>query len=1074
MGSIDRRAYLTAATLLWLATFPIAGCQPLETASQLNHLHHQGHGPDLEVSQTPTVEALAHDLDKVEAHIEKFGSVVTKQPDVWGQARLTKYRDEFETQMAAQLSTFNMSLQGLVSTTDQAYFADALALSAAASSDNGASNKSTTSTSSSSSSAPASGSASPSTQPASAAAPAVSTDVFNRNPATLNPTLPSVAGSTMSITLEPTVFLDQRARFINHLQELRRINEGDDTADSPGYSLNLVRIPVSVLPGKFTEIGYGAEVTVTMNPYLGGELLPTTFRNLVINDLTDQLGFPITEFINNPQNSAYFDERSASDLDQLINLVQRVSLDSVPQRLDNHDPDAQEFVSELRAYRWRPGLQSLLQRPEWNWVDTLLTYQKLPAPELATRYVQELKQTTTGHASIPVPSMKGRRAKLPFPPSQIFEIYGFDFARLTLDAYRAVATASFAKPSNGGGSVFLHLPDIQGYLQEELSAAHKFLEDPANCDLYVNFCTPELVRLIRGHRGPELLDARMRFRSCLYAKAAQSGFIQTTTAMALEWTIIVDSALLNDQLIQDMRESAAAKNFGCPRGDWLPYYLPCPPTEARQAFNEYVRCRWPIHVFALDPSSQQQNIVDTFSGRREMQLALSMAFVRGNLSANNMMRYSRRIEYDAATIDLNGTEIGFSHGNDTFGWRFYPRFQTPDVESNAQVFFRDLLIGGPNRNELLKQRRLEPGIRECVAIVIMPSFVPFATFNVSSNFFNLTDPKCKELDSTDAMQLSKMLKTIDTYGPRVVDGQCYRDGDLQRLGEKARQLEARLPLQSTMVQIPYENTLGGFGMFNTGVTDLSPELTGFYGTDAVDPSTDTALFLVGNHFSVNMTRIIAGGMNISTAQMLSRQVIRVTIPKGTLLVGDDKNAYVDVQLATPYGVTQHLLIPAITSKKAATGGSANAVAWKTPSIDLSFTYVGLGIVAPSDAATLTRRPADLAITPGSTDPKVFDEADVTLDFSAITGSGGSSTPIICKYDATTGAYTVSGASVAAAIFQGAGNYLGPATKSPATQISVPATVVFKSSLGAAPDQDSQPISKPLNVNFYPSPSSTSK
>ena len=29
------------------------------------------------------------------------------------------------------------------------------------------------------------------------------------------------------------------------------------------------------------------------------------------------------------------------------------------------------------------------------------------------------------------------------------------------------------------------------------------------------------------------------------------------------------------------------------------------------------------------------------------------------------------------------------------------------------------------------------------------------------------------------------------------------------------QLEARLPLQSTMVQIPYENTLGGFAMFNT-------------------------------------------------------------------------------------------------------------------------------------------------------------------------------------------------------------------------------------------------------------------
>src|SRR5262245_16143965 len=52
------------------------------------------------VCQKPTVHALAADLDKLEKHIEKYGSVVAKQPDVWGQARLTKYREEFEQQMA--------------------------------------------------------------------------------------------------------------------------------------------------------------------------------------------------------------------------------------------------------------------------------------------------------------------------------------------------------------------------------------------------------------------------------------------------------------------------------------------------------------------------------------------------------------------------------------------------------------------------------------------------------------------------------------------------------------------------------------------------------------------------------------------------------------------------------------------------------------------------------------------------------------------------------------------------------------------------------------------------------------
>src|SRR5262249_15833021 len=59
--------------------------------------------------------------------------------------------------------------------------------------------------------------------------------------------------SQTQIKLEPTLHLDQMARYLNHLHELRRINEGDDTADSPGYSLNLMRIPVSVLPGNKTR-----------------------------------------------------------------------------------------------------------------------------------------------------------------------------------------------------------------------------------------------------------------------------------------------------------------------------------------------------------------------------------------------------------------------------------------------------------------------------------------------------------------------------------------------------------------------------------------------------------------------------------------------------------------------------------------------------------------------------------------------------------------------------------------------------------------------------------------------------
>jgi hypothetical protein len=109
--------------------------------------------------------------------------------------------------------------------------------------------------------------------------------------------------------------------------------------------------------------------------------------------------------------------------------------------------------------------------------------------------------------------------------------------------------------------------------------------------------------------------------------------------------------------------------------------------------------------------------------------------------------------------------------------------------------------------------------------------------------------------------------------------------------------------------VPYENTLGGFAMFNTGVTDLAPELVGWYGTQSINENGTTDLFLVGDHFSVLQTNVIAGGIDCTNVNLLSRQVVHATIPASTIQVAANGEKYVDVQLATPYGVTQHVMIP---------------------------------------------------------------------------------------------------------------------------------------------------------------------
>ncbi len=103
-----------------------------------------------------------------------------------------------------------------------------------------------------------------------------------------------------------------------------------------------------------------------------------------------------------------------------------------------------------------------------------------------------------------------------------------------------------------------------------------------------------------------------------------------TITDSLAWAIIVESALLNDRLNQDIRDAASSKGHVVPQ-EAFAFYFPQPAPEARQAFAEYVRTRWPIHVFTLDPMSQDQNIAETYSRRQEMQLALSLAFASGNI-----------------------------------------------------------------------------------------------------------------------------------------------------------------------------------------------------------------------------------------------------------------------------------------------------------------------------------------------------------------------------------------------------------------------------------------------------------
>lgn len=914
--------------------------------------------PAARVCAQPSMSALAADLDQLEAQIDVHGSVVAKQPDVWGQARLTQARQEFEAELAKELDKFGVKLSGSLQRTDQSYLASALALSAALPTGTEAAglvlNSRTTKTSSPGDPAkaiPAKETNQTETLPApKPLAPKDLGDpkllIPDSTPAvpreTLLPKPLPIVGQEQGVQLEPELYLDQKSRYLHHLGELRRINEGDDTADSPGYALALFRIPVSVLPGRTTAEGFGAEITFSLKPHLSDDLLPTTFRNLVMNDLAEQLGYPLTKVLNDPAVASYL----ATDKVREAQRQLRAELAKIDELFAEQTRQAESAVEagDWKSLRNMPGsggrvkllhpaelmalaslnsaeAQRKMKAAVRQGLDEQCQQEKVDRREFLRRHATdriraELDSSIKGVVITP---LSNRRSRLPFPPSQAMELYGPEYVyRIGFAAYQA-----FAKELASKGAV--HLPDVQAFLQEELNAAHRLLGSATHAGLW-DFCSPALADAIAARRFDVVEKIRAEFHQRLRNQLAGlppeqvDEAVDFALAPALVWAILVDSALLNTRLVEDMHETAKLKN--CPQCNlgWQPFFLPKPPLEACCAFHEYVRCRWPIHVFALDPITQDQNLANVARQRREMQMALALGFVTGNISAQNMTRLARRLEADAETVSLNRTVVSFAHGPNAFGWRFFPRFAPPEeeCESDCAIFWRHL-CGKKHEKPPFAGHRLEPGPRECVALVILPSFVPQATLQARGQWFSLACPELKVPSHQETLRLSGLLQGVRSCAGQVADADAFRKEELELLLSRAEQIEARMPSQALRVQVPYENTLGGFEMFNTGITDLTPEVVGFYGQPGILGDRETVLFIMGDHFSANHTKILAGGQPVKV-ELLSRQVLKATFPPGCAAV-DGK---VEVHVATPYGVSRPLEIPLVLAKPASRPASTTA------------------------------------------------------------------------------------------------------------------------------------------------------
>ncbi len=1027
-----------------------------------------------------SVQKLAQAMDWLEEELLEDGSVVAKAPDVWGEARLTAHRAEFEKQMAAQVDDFQVRFNASVSRSDQAFLASALALNNSAS-------------------AGGSGNTAPFTQvnqmlpgiapvptPADGSQPAPASPgtmtVFNTAPGQLFSGQSPFGTDFDKVQLEQTIELDQRARYLNHLHELRRLNEGDDTADSPGYSLNLVRIPISILPGSKTRRGHSAEITVTAEPVITDQLLPSTFRALVINDLVDQLTVPVVAgrkqavkrekllqslhralrrvaeivvceldkiHVDVAEDLANLDWFTYDGFVQIVNGIEsKYSPDEIKSQIDKIKKEIKE-ISENSAALPSDQLVSRCEcltelinlfmpvAEEFACVfpeqarqicELLGEYKAGPENKSTIRIgsisveinedrinkgIEILKQADVSHNNMESsrailnnitevinltselsinrfadrPPVSGhRRARSPLSGEALQSILGGDVIQLVKEAIRFLPEDDRSVASA-----------VRNLLRDELENAYETVFYP---DHLLALQRLDLIHLEQClATGSGVHTQRCCFKTLRDSWDLNDGDLREL----LCWPILVESLLLNRQLNADIRHVSQDPECQClTTGADLIFYGLDPDPTARLAFVQYVKCRWPVHVFALDPVAQEQNVTDQYAMRREMQLAMALALSQGRIGAQTATRYARRLEMDMETVALNRTAVAFGHGRDTFGWRFSPRVQTPEFESNGKVLFRDMLLGGPNRDELKKQWQLEPGMRECYAVVLMPSFITHVRFDSRGHFSPLVcdhlgakTPADTRSSMTDTVELSHMVREMQNYAVCAQsEAHLYRDGEVDRLMKRVEQLSSRLPLQTTYSRVPNENTLGGFEMFSSGVTDLAPELYDWFGEPGAKEGRDTRVFLIGSNFSVTGTKVIAGNQVVDHV-LLSREVMEITIPASALSTLVDGEKKIDIHVATPYGVSQHLHIPFEEAEKAPAPAAPPRLTWGVPSQKVIYRWNVTGADPAKtwtveNDAVLVFEPHEIAVKlPDEFRSKVPIPGDATLNLAIYhpTGNG---------------------------------------------------------------------------------------
>ena len=755
---------------------------------------HGGDGKMVEEQiRLPEAEQMIDDLDRL---LTANGTIGVKSPDVWGQDRLAKFRSEYETQLSEWLKT---GFKGDINASIKRSETESNRLAVGASLENTTASETTGSNQTSAANALSKLTA---TQSASAPAPSTSPD-------------------KTAVALEPTIVLDEHSNYLNHLNQLRRINAGDDLTDRPGYGLYLVRIPVTLSPGPRSRRGKGAIITVSAKSLMSKDTLRNTLRNTVIN-----------ETVNN--------------LTQAIGTAP--SKDGEP----NSGPGAGSF--SLVSYAdtevfYGPQSISLLKNEA----------ERLLAKDLADE-----------------PHHRSARVA--------------DWLRGELEAsYQLLEEA--ATPVRAGQRVAMFDP----------------LEEVGDLVMHRDYA--KLVRLQRASTQDQQV-LRVGGGAAGELDIAEPGAHRRQTSNFLGYALRIQAAAVNRRLKQDMIDQDPTLKPDALKK--VSFFEPDASEEAMRLFQKYVDEKWPLRVYAIEPVIAQQNVADGFGRRTQSAFDLAAVAPVGPLKALSGLASvglasERHRAEDENAIRLNPTMVGFGAGERSFGWIFYPRIQTR-MRDGHLITDVQLLLNGRFPDPTGKEQSIEPGQRECTALIVMPNFIPKIEFITVADWFRTSEVgDGQKSDLERASTLARKLVAAKTALARARKEGKYRPEDYQIAVERLNQLKNLMPTQRLVVQVPFTDNNNDSRIFCSQGGQLRPTLLAWHGAPPLQGEESTIL-IEGKNFSVHDTHVIAGGQPAKQV-LVSRNILEITISKDACpSPGADGKPLLDVSVATPNGVSNHLLM----------------------------------------------------------------------------------------------------------------------------------------------------------------------